>query len=334
MKKTQLIVVFLLASFCLSTHIETVFSVVPKEILLDRPVGPGVDSHTCQGLWFKTGYICNIEKTKQFALDDKAELEGEVRRFDQVLDDLETLLQANALKLESANQLREVINGQNKIKMKQNARRCWDKMAEVRSNSLCSICSGQNAQFFFRNKSLVDLPLCRAVLAVCSDHFEELLKIKKVSEVVMQIFRRFSNSKSNQVHLQALSRHRFYNLVMYRRYGWGSADKLDADLCESALRIRAPPIVGEYTKVYSAFISEPVRLVKQRSNRMLRMESTSRTLDGGSLFGANNNNLLDGDILVLKKEDNIFTAVDGFKGTFQDISHGHFKPMNLSLRFL
>ena len=52
---------------------------------------------------------------------------------------------------------------------------CWSQMSELRTNSLCSICSGRHKLFFSGSKALISDETCTGILNTCADSFEHFI---------------------------------------------------------------------------------------------------------------------------------------------------------------
>lgn len=52
---------------------------------------------------------------------------------------------------------------------------CWSQMSELRTNSLCSICSGRHKLFFSGTKALISDETCTGILNTCADSFEHFI---------------------------------------------------------------------------------------------------------------------------------------------------------------
>ena len=68
-----------------------------------------------------------------------------------------------------------IIDSFDKPEVKNNITRCWSKMSELRSNSLCSICSGRHKLFFVNQKALISEETCTDILEICLSSFNHIL---------------------------------------------------------------------------------------------------------------------------------------------------------------
>ena len=66
-----------------------------------------------------------------------------------------------------------------------NTRQCWEKMASIRSSSLCSICSARHQLFTKETKGLVAQSDCDSILQVCALSFEHIFEFSRNIENLM-----------------------------------------------------------------------------------------------------------------------------------------------------
>ncbi len=157
--------------------------------ILDQPLKKP-DFQKCGEEWNLHGTCCEIDSLVQYAKEDGAKIQAAVKETHSLMleinskvGQLQNLVQdikssgtslnsavANSLFQEVAGHLDEVAKELPKhttAEEFQNDQKCWDDVAKMRANSLCSTCSGRGQVFFALGKALINTKTCDRVLQNC-----------------------------------------------------------------------------------------------------------------------------------------------------------------------
>lgn len=151
--------------------------------------------------------------------------------------------------------------------------KCVDVVFKIRSNALCSTCSGRSKQFFDKDRGLVTESICRSVLDSCSQTYENLLLIienvgsyldefEKLSEMIKNTTRKDDIPKVDLSVIpqikESYSKLNTHNLVELLRKYINSKGKpslsLTADLCQITVALSSTPILNTLASLIRSYI--------------------------------------------------------------------------------
>jgi len=61
-------------------------------------------------------------------------------------------------------------------------KKCWHTMKLVRGNALCSTCSADSRQSFFRGKALISRAVCESIMHDCAESFKYLIRFLSLTD--------------------------------------------------------------------------------------------------------------------------------------------------------
>ena len=168
----------------------------------------------CGNEWLSSGSCCGLESLKQFALTDQKKIaksiELTISEFPKFLGYIkETIAIAEAyLKATPVSQqdqsVRKAALDLTGTHMKQaystlhneimlptfssSTNTCWKKVSLARSNSLCSVCSGNSEVYFYQDQGIVSYQLCTDLLQTCTPNLRQLIQIFTKIKEVFQVY--------------------------------------------------------------------------------------------------------------------------------------------------
>ena len=155
--------------------VEVALRELPKAIVLDEPVARGVDATTCHGYWFTHGYVCDLEKLKEFHEEDAGRLHSITESFLSLVDRYQALHPAALVLVNKLSKMHKGIFTTDKQLIRNITEKCWNHMGKLRSNSLCSVCAANNFEFFHKKRAGMLLDTCQDTLAHCVVHFTQII---------------------------------------------------------------------------------------------------------------------------------------------------------------
>lgn len=72
---------------------------------------------------------------------------------------------------------------------------CWDKMAKVRSASVCTTCSGTSQIFFNKNRPKIDPAICSDVMSVCQPWFDSVGQMGRTIMLTHEAVTKLANNR-------------------------------------------------------------------------------------------------------------------------------------------
>ena len=154
---------------------------LPKSVVLAAPIPAGKDQNTCQGFWFKNGYVCNLDKLKQFNKDDLNKLQGIKVDFMSLVERFQALHRSvKLIKSKLPRNIVKILTTDISVVSSQTDK-CWNHMGKLRTNSLCTICSAQNYNYFFGYKAGMSMSTCREILDHCSVHIGHVVDLTELA---------------------------------------------------------------------------------------------------------------------------------------------------------
>ena len=170
----------------------------------------------CKFEWNTHGTFCDEEKLLNFSKSDQSKIQASVKTVLEELSKISQLLLAVEGEIKQENKTnpkkiafyREWVNPvhQEFVKMvesfssreysgRQSFNKCWDTMAKIRSNSLCSICSARSEVFFREEKALVSEKKCDKVMEDCIPSFKEIFSFLTNLELFLEKLGEFKSMK-------------------------------------------------------------------------------------------------------------------------------------------
>ena len=329
--------------------LQTAKAELPHNVLLDRFEGPNIDATTCNGLWSQHGFICNKQKLLELSKSDEAAIKATVNQFNAVVPKFRELI-LTLREIYPSNSTLHVFYDASRNFLPQSTEKCWAKMSQIRSSSLCSMCSGNNYEYFLNNKAAITEMACQLIFVECKDHIdfinfmatiekrvyhfliEELEKHQAAKQSLEKLDNGFlMKQKKIQNSIESLSK----LIVEYI-----SCIDVDARIqiankvCQAIVRLRETPMLINLNEKLSETV-DAMNLIathlKPNVPRSLfnKIRPTTNWRALQSNFGnslALTSSLVTGDVVVVKGTDNMFA-------TFGNANQDPVKPMNLSLAF-
>jgi hypothetical protein len=173
-------------------------------VLNDVEMNPAV-SGKCSSEWGQYGTFCNYLALEQHAIKGTKTFHEELQSIKQHLliasralliirdrsfSNLPTMQKSNRREdsisgiakiaefchSENATAFFKVLNLlSNSPEFNTSISQCWEAIANVRSNSLCGLCSGRSKSFFSHSKVLIEESVCSTVLFQCKRTIRELV---------------------------------------------------------------------------------------------------------------------------------------------------------------
>lgn len=160
---------------------------LPSIVVLGQEEPLGKDNATCQGLWWREGFVCDYDKLKALAAADQKKLSDATASFVQsITKNRELAVKLNDAKKAAFNANQLVFNP---VNTKTEAEKCWNYMIKLRSSALCSICSAKNYLYFLNNKGAISFDTCNDFLSYCMPHFRDLLSLIELGNSMSEIVR-------------------------------------------------------------------------------------------------------------------------------------------------
>lgn len=161
-------------------------SMLPPLVVLNQTEPIGKDNITCSGSWGKTGFICDKKMLIMFGEDDMKNITqfklASIEMLSLPLKIMKSSLSKHVIEL-SRRDMRiyhtriEHNTPVSSQQVSNNSDICWNHMATIRNNSLCSICSANNTANYFENKAIINIKTCQSMLSICHPHFMDLMNI-------------------------------------------------------------------------------------------------------------------------------------------------------------
>ena len=170
-----------------------------KVIILDAPQNTEI-SH-CQYEWSRYGTCCDQQSLVSYAEHDSKLIKESVdtfenklsaiaKSFSDLIDASKEIIRKN-IKLEpvanvlintifdeETNKLRDFVTNFFETEKEMSLFSCWKQMARIRSNSLCSVCSGRSEVFFAQNDKAMFLSMdCQPMIDSCLTSFDDFVKL-------------------------------------------------------------------------------------------------------------------------------------------------------------
>ena len=174
---------------------------------------PQFSSKKCSSEWTPNGSYCEEKSLVQFAkkdsqviLDSTNKLESQLKTIAQIfkrsfeLADLATgkKIHGNsymakyikALSDESVRKFRNLVSllG-NSVETYKRIDSCWADMSRLRSNSLCSICSGRSQVFFASERAIIEDETCHHLIDSCHRFFVVVVNLVTGIDTLIDCFR-------------------------------------------------------------------------------------------------------------------------------------------------
>ena len=341
--------------------------------LMLKPEPPGKDRDTCQGLWFKEGYVCNKDRVMTWSQFDRNMLLSANSEFGKNLENMKQLAEnlldqgGNGLNLKPEElALLRYYTESNLDTQKEEGKKCISSLIQVRNSALCSICSGKNYRYFTQDKKgLLDFDSCMAFINTCDAHFTdvarlfeaELLAIKidkllnphktifehaleKGFTVFVQILTKVAGMLTKRIHLRK------------EQQSQEMKDKASVDICQHLISIVHPPLLTVTLRLMNANLvllrgmvvaakaaAKFKEGIKQNVQNVQNAVKKILTPGNWRKLELMNTKFEDlpafdkADIVVMRPTDNMFTSFEGAQGTGTYRDNECKKALNISLRF-
>lgn len=148
----------------LDSRVQTPLSNLPAELRLQAMIPAGSEVQGCGGFWSKTGLVCNKDAAIAYAKKDQAILINEEKAFNSTLDSFFRIL----------NTYTNNPNSDLGYRAKQGSTACWNLIRSIRTNSLCTTCSGENWKYYKGKMMGYGMADCKKYIATCPTLIDSL----------------------------------------------------------------------------------------------------------------------------------------------------------------
>lgn len=149
-------------------------------VIFDHPQKT-LNSSICGGLWQAEGTCCDQPSLIQWSEKDKNTLEKLVDSVMKGIADLNAIISSKAKSLSNSKIDVDFItrfqNSSLSTALQNATFKCWSYMRNVRSASLCFVCSGHSKQYFINDKAAVTPNQCGGVIQACNSYFIEAFRL-------------------------------------------------------------------------------------------------------------------------------------------------------------
>ena len=323
---------------------------------------------TCGGLWSKVGTVCDIEKLKVFQQNeneqvrvDEAEsrlIEKEIRMHDlaKILISY-PIMNSKKLNQNDINLINARASVDNHNSFERNMKQCWAYMKEMRAAGLCSVCAGDNYNYFYGDKAIITDSECQKMSQSCKGHFNHVLKLIRSNYSILKAnyIRNFNitqkDLKYQKIEKKALmkklseiiSQHENNTLNALEVLSLAQDLLVDSQnqdkLCARIFRVTATPSIFMLMRI----MKECLQKIEEINIQIPEISNWVNTAGDRALGSESNSNLaltedeikdaFTGDTVFMKKSDNMFSAFDGAKGTTLGLLNPDVKPMSFDRSF-
>ena len=277
-----------------------------KGLRVNQISKPFPSSSICKGEWKSYGTCCELESAVKYANDDKKRIKTAVERtiknlnsisFDfQYLQMISTSFyeqdkSSNVNKLFGANNSNDIkqfydnlVLMMSKNALEDTLGKCWDKMINVRSSSICSTCSGRSDIFFINNKAALGESACSSIIKECSYSFKLMIEtLEGVYAVLSQLLEYgLKNSRTTPLYLSftqiiqdinkmvgLLSKNNMHNLIRsyLKSNRFGGESHLANQICMNLVTLSETTFI-EIFDMYFSRITEKIPELKLKLNSM------------------------------------------------------------------
>ena len=360
---------FLILLACFLTIVSSQVSTDPLALITDklpqislgRLVAPGDESvaNVCQGQWTQEGYVCNKEKAIKYANDDTAQIKQIpviMKGSLKLAEAISKQILKNTIKNLNLNESERIIitdfASPDRIEAKiLKAQVCMDKLAQIRSSSLCATCSGHNYKYFFNLRGLLPEETCKEYTAICAPHFKDIVDIQSILLILVKTdtalasgLIKIINSIFTAQFKMFLNLIKEFTIMMHDMISLPTEAervKVSIDLCQLMVKLNRKVFLATTLSLINIFATTlSVKVIAAqirqttigtisnwfRNKRVLLFES------GQFDFLANIDKDEKPDVSTLKN-NNIYESFPGAAGTTTEIENGIYRPMNMSLIF-
>ena len=240
--------------------------------------------------WKKFGSCCEVNSIKKYALLDKANIQAAANRSVNILknyyrfwkvifngceandenilvsvlkDICGTIKKQFRKNIVFENFKKEVRQSKRQDIISEDFNKCWLHMAMIRSNSLCSTCSGRSDSFFSKGKALVTEQTCHSIIENCRSSFEVLTLfirgfshiLEKMREVLvgLEFFIKHTD-QMNKLMLE-FNQNKMYNLVTKLHMSKPETPDRNRNeklVCEQMVKMSGSTFIGEIDRMLSS----------------------------------------------------------------------------------
>lgn len=269
---------------------------------------------TCQQEWSVHKSCCDHTSIKNLAQQETNSLMQVVKRVrDELKDATAQLVQAqkdfgdiqeasNKLNLAAANynitrfnqDVQYLLNPHSKLALNQDA--CMNRTAALRTNSLCSICSGRSQVFFSSGKALMSLTDCEMTINICKIPWKAMIKLVEsmamAEELMNKIKAKFPEitmtiSMENVRKLEAwLDAHRIKQELNDCHFSQHQTCPIKSAkvICENLISLQKPTFFEEAVNAVAADVPK-IKNFKLISQQVMAKAALSPIIDGKSKIG-------------------------------------------------
>ena len=315
---------------------------------------PVINTQYCGAEWSTYGTCCDPEELSEFVeleskliKDNANSLEFSVDQVKRTLTEITTVLSdllikhkkdKNTLQGKPSNEsknttmletLHRTLNESSFSDFKKQSQTCWTHMKNVRSNALCSVCSGRSEKYFYKKKIIVTESICQLTIARCKPFFTQLSNLIRVFPRLLSLYRAIKGKDHrskyfNQVQTQFS---RFgpptYLIDSFKQYhntgirNQIRRNKLASNICATILSIRKKPYIMLLDPSQIELISESMknqfmrRLDKSLENQELIDIQETKSIESRENRTLHSENKYHADILknITKIFDNVTNII-------------------------
>ena len=338
---------------------------------------PVFDSNRCGSEWSKFGTCCNTQDLILYAEKDASRINAYSERlrglmatystvFSSLLSDLsaidkkdihgkgqKALLMKALASLSQTNFHRALRDLATRLDKKAAFNSCWNKMAEIRSNSLCSTCSGRSLVFFRENKGVISDSSCSSIIASCKHTFEIMVEFMQGIDAISE---QFKDTSPRSQHLakeltmanQEASKNQIQRTIKKLVSGGYSDPAAEDFVCSKFVRLGGRTFVEKMYEILNIDTSLFERVRDSLGSRRLLSKQPRKLLKADWSLSTNTEErppifeggLFEGDVYVVppqveSKVDSAYASTFGAAGTGLNVVASWMRviPMNMSRAF-
>ena len=262
------------------------------------------NSTICEGMWSRTGTCCNEDIAKQrLNLQNRrikdamryipaaiGAMVGMVNQFQNTLDKQGE----NRSRLSKAFQSDEIqsifkfLKDINIQQLQNSIGTCWNYMMVARGSSICSVCAGDSAHFFFLDakKAAISHKECSVMVGMCSSFFKEALafitglynlhqnleKLEKTYSITVGFRNEFLGCSPDRTITKELAKVNDQSLPTDER------QEIEAKVCGVFFRLEMDPFIVQMNSMVYYNKQSLAQLINQLNADIKRADNSSRLL--------------------------------------------------------
>jgi hypothetical protein len=341
---------------------------MPANVKLSNVKHLNPSDKTCGGLWSKVGTVCDIQKLKVFQQTEQVNVNETKSRLiakENTLHNLAKILishpimKTDMLHQNDKDLIKARASVENHKSFQGNMIQCWAYMKQMRAAGLCSVCAGDNYNYFFGVKAIITDSECQKMNKNCNAHFNHWLNLIRSNFSILKAnkIRQFNNLLKdlqdkqtakvilNKKLSEFMSQHENNRLNTFQMLKVAEDLLVDSQnqhqRCARMFRVTATPSIFMLDRIMKAGLHS----IEEINNEMEKTSNWVDTVLGRALGSETDSNLaltegeikktFTGDTVFMRRSDNTdsTSAYDGATGTTLGKLNPDVKPVSFSSSF-